>query len=81
MGGRAPLSCPAGDCHAITEKRGKICGRFTQNLVGLFEFAVLAFEGLHLLGHLGRDAATLASINLDLLDSVVQRLRRTANLR
>lgn len=42
------------------------------------ELAALSFEGLHFLGNLGRDTATLASINLDLLDPVVQRLPRTA---
>ncbi len=61
---------------------GTFCGRrCAQDLIDLFAVAVLAFESLHLLGHLRRDAATLASMNLDLLGPVVQRLRRTADLR
>ena len=35
VGGRAPSHCPAGDCLAITERRGKIRRRHAQDLVGL----------------------------------------------
>jgi len=64
----------------MCESGRKICGRFAQDLVGLLQFADLAFQSLHLLGLFGRDATALASINFDLLDPLVQRLRRTADL-
>jgi len=50
-------------------------------LVGLLLFPVLAFQSLHLLGHLGLDAAALAAINLGFLDPLVQRLWCAADLR
>ena len=60
---------------------GEICGRFAQYLIGLLQLAHIALQSLYLFGLLGRDATTLASINFDLLDPFVQRLRRSAKLR
>ena len=67
MGGRAPS--------------GQKCGRLAKDLVGLLQFANLALKGLHLLGLLARDAVALANVNLDLLDPLIQSLRRATNLR
>ena len=64
----------------MCERRGKICRRFAENLIGLLQLAALAFQSLHFLGLFGRDAAALARINLDLLHPFVQRLWRTADL-
>jgi len=51
-----------------------------QGLV-LFQLADFAFQGFHLLGLLGRDTATLAGIDPDLLDPFIQGLRRATDLR
>ena len=59
----------------------KILGGLAKDLIGLLQLAVLTFQHLHLLRHLGCDAATLAGINLDLLDSFIQCLWGTADLR
>src|SRR5690606_38985249 len=59
----------------------KIRRRLAENLVRLAQFAILPFKGLHLLGHLGRDAGALAAVDFGLLDPVVQRLRGAADLR
>lgn len=66
---------------AIELRLYKLCRCLAQDCVGLIRFAVLVFEGLHLLSHLSRDAATPTGINLNLLSLFVQRLRRTADLR
>ncbi|MBB4383577.1 hypothetical protein GGD61_008279 [Bradyrhizobium sp. SBR1B] len=44
------------------------------------KLAVLTLEGLQLLGHVGRNAGPLPAIDLGLLDPVMQRLRRAADL-
>lgn len=47
----------------------------------MLQFAVLAFQGLQLRGHLGGDTGAVSTIDLGLLDPLVQRLRRATNLR
>ena len=81
MGGRAPSRCTAGDCYAITESGRKIRRCLPQDLVGLLQLPVLAFQRLQLLGHLGGDAAAIPAINLGFLDPLVQCLRRATDLR
>lgn len=49
-------------------------------LLTLAQLAVLAFEGLHLLGHLAGDTGPLAAVDLGLVDPVIQGLRRAADL-
>jgi hypothetical protein len=51
-----------------------------QRLISLPKLAVLPFEGLQPVGHLGRNAGPLPAVNLGLLDPVMQRLRCTADL-
>lgn len=80
MGGRAP-SHSAAVAACGDESGGKICRHFAKDLIGLLQFAHFAFQSLHLLGLFGADAATLASINLNLLDPFVQRLRCATDLR
>ncbi|GEM_PF-6871081 len=58
----------------------KISAGLTQDLIGLSEFAHLAFQGLHPLGHLGRHSGPLASVDLGLFDPFQQRLRHAADL-
>lgn len=62
-------------------RQSKIYRRFAKDLVCLLERAHFAFQSLHLLGVFGRDPATVACINLNLLDPFVQKLRRTADVR
>ncbi len=45
------------------------------------QLAVLAFEGLHLLGHLAGDTGPLAAVDLGLVDPVIQGLRCASDLR
>lgn len=52
-----------------------------EDLVRLPQLAVLAFEGLILLGHLAGDTGPLAAVDHDLIDPVIQGLRRAADLR
>src|SRR5690606_14685188 len=66
---------------AVELRHRKIRRRLAENLVRLAQFAILPFKGLHLLGHLGRDAGALAAVDFGLLDPVVQRLRGAADLR
>src|SRR5690606_4005984 len=66
---------------AVELRHRKILLRLAENLVRLAQFAILPFKGLHLLGHLGRDAGALAAVDFGLLDPVVQRLRGAADLR
>ena len=81
VGGRAPSHCPASDCLAITERRGKISRRLAQqDLVGLTKLTVLALQSLHLLGHLRRNAGPRTAINLGSLAPFVQRVRRAPDL-
>jgi hypothetical protein len=63
-GGRAPPS---------QNKRLPCAG-----LVGLPKLAVLSFQRLRL--HVGRNAGPLPAVDLGLLDPVMQRLRRAADL-
>ena len=52
----------------------------SKNLVRLSKFAVLALQGLQLLGHVGRNARPLAAVDLRLLHPLQKRLRRAADL-
>jgi hypothetical protein len=54
--------------------------RLAQDLVGLPKLAVLALQCLQLLRDIRRHASTLAAVDLKLLDPLVQRLRRAADL-
>jgi hypothetical protein len=65
-GGRAPPS--------------KICRRLAEDLVRLAQLAVLAFQRLHSVGHLARDADAPTTVDLGLLDPLEERLRRAADL-
>ncbi len=47
------------------------CRRLAQNLVGLTKLAVLAFQSLHLLGHLAWQPGSLASIDFRLIDPLI----------
>ena len=42
-----------------------------QDLVGLLQLAVLAFQRLQLLGHLGRDTGAITAIDLGPLNPLV----------
>lgn len=50
-----------------------------EELVRLAQLTVLALQRLHLLTQFGREARTLASVDLGLLDPIVQGLRQAAN--
>lgn len=54
--------------------------RPAQDLVGLTQFADLVLQRLHLVGHLSRDTAALAAVDLGLLHPLMQRLRNAADL-
>lgn len=71
------LSFPKG---AIELRLGEIRRCLVQDLVSLPQLAVLAFQRLEPIRSLRRNAGPLTSLNLCLLDSFVQRMRRTANL-
>ena len=69
------------DGAAVDIGLGKIRRRLAQDLIGLPQLAVLPLQGLQLLGHLRRDTNPFAAVDLDLLDPLVQGLRRAADLR
>jgi hypothetical protein len=59
---------------------GKIRRRLAQDLVGLTQLADVAFQRLHLVSDLGRDASALAAVHLRLLYQLMHRLRNAADL-
>ncbi len=58
----------------------KISRRLAQDLVGLAKLPVLALQRLQLLRHVAWHAGAFAGVDLGLLDPLVQRLCRAANL-
>src|SRR6476659_9467852 len=65
---------------AVELRRRKISACLAQDLVGLPKLAVLPLKGLQLVGHVGRNAGSPPAIDLGLLDPVMQRLWRAADL-
>jgi hypothetical protein len=61
--------------------RDQLLGHYRDaDIVRLSQLAVLALQGLHPFGHLGRDTSAPAAVALGLLDLAVQRLWRAADL-
>ena len=81
VGGRAPSRCPAGDCCAITERRGEIRRCLAQDLVRTTKLQVLPFQRLEPLTLLAREPWSNAGIALRATHPLAKRLRRAANLR
>jgi hypothetical protein len=67
---------PGGGIHAI-----KISRRLAKDFIRLPEFPVLPLQRLQALGNFARNAATHAAVGLRLLDPLIERLRRAADLR
>ena len=65
---------------AVELRLGKIRGRLAQDLVGLSQFAVLAFQRLQLVRYLDQNPSPLTAVDLGLLQPLLQRLGRAADL-
>src|SRR6266446_6757171 len=65
---------------AVELRLGEIGRRLAQDLVGLAEFTHLALQGFQAICRLCRDAGALPGFNLCLLEPLVQRMRRAADL-
>src|SRR6185436_7912833 len=65
---------------AVELRLGKISRRLAQDLVGLPELPVLALQRLQAIDHIGRSTRSLAAVDLSLLDPLIERLWRAADL-
>ena len=81
VGGRAPSRCPAGDCCAITERRGEIRRRLAQDLVRPAKLAVLPLQRLEPLTLGARQPRANPLVALRASYPLTLRLGRTADLR